>query len=50
MHKKTYTLHALLAKSPLPHKMQKNNVFFHGRRGHAHEIVLFKRYFILMPE
>ena len=41
---------SLLGKPPLPHKTQKNNTVFHGRGDHAHEIVLFKRYFIFMPE
>ena len=41
---------SLLGKPPLPHKTQKNNTVFHGMGDHSHEIVLFKRYFILMPE
>ena len=32
----------LLGKSPLPHKMQKNNVFFVINRGRADDLSLFK--------
>ena len=41
---------SLLGKPPLPHKTQKNNTVFHGRRDHADEIALLKRHITLMPE
>ena len=41
---------SLLGKPPLPNKPPKNNTFFHGRRGHADEIVSLKRHITLIPE